>query len=198
MASSVAARHSVAFHRLRASFLRLRHFSFPESIMLHRPRSIVLATLLMLAAAIALPLATTQAPAPQASATTAATPPAPAKPVFELTSDAALITLFIKPDKTADFEFVLTKLRDALQKSDRPERKQQAAGWRVFKSSQQVQGNAVYIMRIDPVVKGQEYDITRLIAEVFPVEVQEIFPKYRDAFAGRGITELVPVISMQP
>jgi hypothetical protein len=166
--------------------------------MLQHPRSIFSATLLILAAASALPLATTQAPAPQAAGTAVTSPVPPTKPLFELNSEVALITLFIKPDKTADFEFVLSKLRDALQKSDKPERKQQAAGWQVFRSPQQVQGNAVYIMRIDPVVKGQEYDITRLIAEVFPVEVQEIFPKYRDAFAGRGVTELVPVLSMQP
>ena len=31
-----------------------------------------------------------------------------------------------------------------------------------------------------------EYDITRLIAEVFPTEVQEFFQKYKDSFAGRG------------
>ena len=60
-----------------------------------------------------------------------------------------------------------------------------------------VQGSAVYVMRIDPVVKGEEYDITRLIAEVFPVEVQEIFVKYRDAFAGRAITPIAPFMSMQ-
>ena len=53
-------------------------------------------------------------------------------------------------------------------------------------------------MRIEPVVKGQEYDITRLIAEVFPVEVQEIFPKYRDVFVGRAIAEITPMMAMQP
>lgn len=120
----------------------------------------------------------------------------PSVPVLPLTSDAALITILIKPDKTADFELVLSKLKQALQHSDKPEGKRQAAGWTVFKSSQPVQGNTVYIMRIEPVVKGEEYDITRLIAEVFPVEVQEIFSKYRDAFAGRAITELTPVMEM--
>jgi hypothetical protein len=126
-----------------------------------------------------------------------AAPAEPAKPVLTINSDAAIITLLIKPDKTADFELVLNKLKEALNKSEKPERKQQAAGWKVFKSSQMAQGNAVYVMRIDPVVKGQEYDITRLIAEVFPVEVQEIFAKYKDAFAGRAITELTPLMSMQ-
>ena len=122
----------------------------------------------------------------------------PDKPVLTLQGDAALITVLIKPDKTADFELVLAKLKEALQKSEKPERKQQAASWRVYKSSQPLQGNAAYIMRIEPVIKGQEYDISRLIAEVFPVEVQEIFPKYRDAFAGRAIAELEPFMSMQP
>jgi hypothetical protein len=118
------------------------------------------------------------------------------KPVLTLAGDAALVTVLIKPDKTADFEFVLNKLKEALQKSEKPERRQQAAGWRVYKS-QPFQGNAVYIMRIEPVVKGQEYDISRLIAEVFPVEVQEVFPKYRDAFAGRVIADITPFMSMQ-
>ena len=124
-------------------------------------------------------------------------PQEPEKPVLTLNGDAAIITVLIKSDKTADFEFVLAKLKEALQNSEKPERKQQAAGWHVYKASQPVQGNTAYIMRIDPVVKGQEYDISRLIAEVFPVEVQEIFPKYRDAFAGRAIAEVSPVIVMQ-
>ena len=131
-----------------------------------------------------------------AGASTAAAQEPPAKPVLTINSDAAIVTLLIKPDKTADFELVLNKLKEALAKSEKPERKQQAAGWKIVKSSQMAQGNAVYIMIIDPVVKGQEYDISRLIAEVFPVEVQEIFAKYKDAFAGRAITEITPLMSM--
>jgi hypothetical protein len=137
-----------------------------------------------------------QPPPTPAPAGQPATPAEPSKPVLTINAEAAIVTLLIKPDKTADFEFVLNKLKEALNKSDKPERREQAAGWKVFKSSQQAQGNAVYIMRIDPVIKGQEYDITRLIAEVFPVEVQEIFAKYKDAFAGRAITEITPLMSM--
>ena len=122
---------------------------------------------------------------------------APAAPVLALDGDAATITVLIKPDKTADFEFVLGRLKEALAKSEKPERKQQAAGWNVYKTAQAVQGNVAYIMVINPVVKGQEYDISRLIAEVFPVEVQEIFQKYKDSFAGRGITPLTKFLSMQ-
>lgn len=134
--------------------------------------------------------APTFAQEPAAQPAQPAQPAEPQPPVLPLDGDAAVISILIKPDKTADFEFVLNKLKEALQKSENPERKKQAAGWKVFKSPQQAQGNAVYVMVIDPVVKGQEYDITRLINEVFPSEVQEIFGKYKDSFAGRAISTL--------
>lgn len=114
----------------------------------------------------------------------------PEKPVLPLEGDAVVITMLIKPDKTADFESVLAKYKEAMEKSEKPARKEQLAGLKVFKSTQQAQGNAVYILYVDPVVKDQEYDISRVIAEVFPVEVQELFQKYKDAFAGRAITSL--------
>lgn len=129
-------------------------------------------------------------------AATASAQEPPKAPVFTIAGEAAVITMLIKPDKTTDFELVLARLKEALQKSENPRRREQAAGWKVFKSSQAAQGNAVYVMRIDPVIKGEEYDITRLIAEVFPVEVQDLFLKYKEAFAGRGVTELAPVMSM--
>ena len=119
------------------------------------------------------------------------------KPVLLLEGDAATITILIKPDKTADFEFVLGRLKEALAKSENPQRKEQAAGWNIYKTSQAVQGNVAYIMVINPVVKGAEYDISKLISEVFPVEVQEIFQKYKDSFAGRGITPLTKFLAMQ-
>src|SRR5918993_5280515 len=88
-------------------------------------------------------LAQAQAAPPQAAT------PAPNQRLFP--NDGGMVLNFIKPDKVADFEEVLVKLKEALQKSDKPERKEQAAGWKVFKSTQMAQGNAVYIMRIDPV-----------------------------------------------
>ena len=125
-----------------------------------------------------------------AAAASAQEPAAPAKPVLTLDGDAAVITLLIKPDKTAEFESVIAKLKEALTKSDKAERKQQLAGLKIFKSPQQVNNSAVYVIMVDPVVKDQEYDITRLVAEVFPVEVQEVFLKYKESFAGRAITIL--------
>lgn len=125
-----------------------------------------------------------------AGATIAAAQEAPKGPVMALDGDAAVITILIKPDKTADFEFVVKKYQEALGKSDNATRKQQLAGLKFFKSPTAVQGNAVYVIYVDPIIKGEEYDITRIVTEVFPVEVQEVYAKYKDAFAGRVITIL--------
>jgi hypothetical protein len=115
------------------------------------------------------------------------------KVVLPLEGDAVVMTILIKPDKTADFESVIAKYKESLEKSEKPARKQQLAGMKFFKSSQMANNNAVYILYVDPVVKDEEYDISRVIAEVFPTEVQDVFAKYKDAFAGRAITSLTKV-----
>ena len=114
----------------------------------------------------------------------------PAKPVLTLDGEAAIVILLIKPDKTADFEAVLAKYREAFGKSDNAKRKEQLAGLTFLKSPTPVGGNTAYIFRVDPVVKGEEYDITRVIYEVFPSEATDMFNKYKDAFAGRQIIPL--------
>ena len=125
-----------------------------------------------------------------AAANVAQAQDAPAKPVLPLEGDAVVMTILIKPDKTADFESVIAKYKESLEKSEKPARKQQLAGMKFFKSSQMANNNAVYILYVDPVVKDEEYDISRVIAEVFPTEVQDVFNKYKEAFAGRAITPL--------
>lgn len=132
-----------------------------------------------------------QEPAAPAAEQPAAAAQEPEKPVLPLEGSAAQITILIKPDKTADFESVLAKYKEALGKSEKPARKQQLDGITVYKSTQPgPNGNAVYFMMVDPVVPNEEYDFTRVINEVFPSEVQEIFNKYKEAFAGRGIAPL--------
>lgn len=108
-------------------------------------------------------------------------------PTMGLDGDAAVVTILIKADKTADFESVIAKYKEALAKSDNAKRKEQLAGMKFFKSPTAVQGNAMYIFYVDPVLKGEEYDITKIVTEVFPVEVQEVYAKYKDSFAGRQI-----------
>jgi len=126
------------------------------------------------------------APAQQAAA-------APAKRVFG--SDAGMVLNFIKADKTADFEAVMGKLKEALNKSDKPERKAQAAGWKVFKSPEPAAGgNVLYVFIIDPAVKDADYTVSTILAEAFPQEVQAIFKQYSDSYAsGQNFVNLALV-----
>jgi hypothetical protein len=113
-----------------------------------------------------------------------------AKPVLTLEGDATVMIVLIKPDKTADFEAVVAKYKEALAKSDKPARKEQLAGLKIFKSPTAMGGNTAYIFVADPIVKGEEYDITRVINEVFPSEVTDMFNKYKESYAGRQIIPL--------
>jgi len=107
-------------------------------------------------------------------------------------NDAGMVLNFIKPDKTADFELVMSKLKEALQKSEKPERKQQAAGWKVFKSADPAGANTLYVYVIDPAVKGADYQVSNIIAEGFPAaEANELLKKYADCYAqGMNILNL--------
>src|SRR5439155_25944477 len=126
------------------------------------------------------PATTTQPPATTTPAQQATTP----APQRLFAADAGLVLNFIKPDKTADFEAVLAKLKEALQKSPKPERKQQAASWKIFKSPEPAQnGNVLYVFVIDPAVKGADYTVSTALAEVFPQEVQTLYKQYADAYA---------------
>jgi hypothetical protein len=101
-----------------------------------------------------------------------------------LTGEIALWTVAIKPDKTADFEKVLARVHDALQKSDKPERKQQAAGWRVMKVNEPLpDGSIAYVHIIRPVVPNADYTLLKAIYDEFPSESQQLYESYRGAFA---------------
>ena len=128
-----------------------------------------------------------QAPAAQAPAAQAAPP---TKRVFA--SDAGMVLNFIKPDKTADFEAVMVKLKEALQKSDKPERKQQAESWKVFKSPEPAGANVLYVFVIDPSVKDADYTVSNILAEAFPpAELNTIYKQYADSYAqGQNIINL--------
>lgn len=100
--------------------------------------------------------------------------------------DTAILTVAIKPDKTAAFEQIMTKVREALLKSEKPERKQQAAGWKVVKSATPMKdGNIIYMHVLSPVVKGADYTILTLLyeANTDPAQQRALFEQYRDAFA---------------
>jgi hypothetical protein len=143
-----------------------------------------------------------------ASTARAQQPPAPAAPAGQAAqapqtrtfpSDAGMILNFIKPDKTADFEAVVAKLKEALAKSEKPERKEQAKTWKVFKSPDPAAGgNVLYVFIIDPAVKGADYSVANILAEAFPAsEVNELYKQYAGAYAqGQNIVNLTLVADL--
>jgi hypothetical protein len=106
------------------------------------------------------------------------------KTTFE--GDIALLNHAVRPDKTADYEQFLGKLKEALTKSTAPEAKQQLAGWKVMKMPKPLQdGNAHYIHVINP-VPGADYNFLQVMYTVFtdPTEQKALYDQYRGALAG--------------
>ena len=140
------------------------------------------------------------APAPVAGQA-AATPPQPAVPASRrFTSDAGVMFSVIKPDKTADFEAVMARVKEGLGKSEDPKRKQQALSWRVFKGLEAGPGgNVVYVWILDPPVKDADYTITEILREAFPSEAQDLWAKYQACFvSGQTMLNLQLTTNMSP
>jgi hypothetical protein len=146
---------------------------------------------LMLALAPAALFAQTQPPAqPPAAQPPAAQPPAQATAAkLGFTTDAGLLLIQIKKDQTATFEEMVAKIRAGAAKSTDEAVKKALAGWKVYKSSDDMQGNALYVIVTDPAVKDAEYELFGILQKVMTPdelrapETQEFFKRAQTAFA---------------
>ena len=140
-------------------------------------------------------------PLPGATPQTPSAPPAPAPPppgqnvvspppmgrVFA--TEEGLIFNAIRPDKVMDFETVLAKLRAALTNSKDPVRNQQGWGWKIYKVAEPgPNGSVLYVFLMDPVVKGADYGVAKILAEAYPNEIMDLYRMYTGAFATAGQT----------
>lgn len=128
---------------------------------------------------------------PAAFAQTAQQPAAAPQPdPFNFNIDTVLLFFPVKEAATADFESVMTTLKEVLTKSDKPDRKSQANTFQVFKIEGPAQGgNVTYAMLIDPVAKGITYDFGKILSEGLPPDkVQEVFAKLTGALGGQVST----------
>jgi len=145
-------------------------------------------------------------PLPGATPSSPAAPPAPAPPPGQsvvsppplgrvFASEHGLIFNAIRPDKVADFEMVLAKLRDALANSKDPVRNQQGWGWKIFKAAEPgPNGSVLYVFVMDPAVKGADYGVAKILAEAYPNEIMDLYRMYTASFAAAGQT----LINLQP
>ena len=149
-------------------------------------RGFGLVTASVLTAAVMAPLTVhaQQAASPATAPTQTAQPASQAAPKLTLGGDIALWTVAIKPDKTADFERIMGRLRDALLKSEDPQRRRQAEGWKVMRLEKPMpDGNIAYVHVINPVVAGADYTVMQALYDAFPDERQALYEMYRGAFA---------------
>lgn len=97
---------------------------------------------------------------------------------------AGLMLKFVRPEKVADFEETLTRLKEAFDRTDNPVRKQQAAGWRIFRAAEtSMSGDVVYVFEIDPAVRDADYAVSTILAEAFPSEAQLLYRRYAESYA---------------
>jgi len=146
------------------------------------------AVLFAQAAPPAQPPATPPAGQTPAAAQPPAAAPAPLK--LAITSPGAVLLVPIKPDQTAVFEEFAKKLLAGMAKSQDPVLKQQASGFKIYKSAEPFAANALYVVVIEPAVPNAEYELFAMLLKTMTPEEQrapeavEMWKRYAGAFAG--------------
>ena len=115
--------------------------------------------------------------------------------------EAGIIFNQIKQDQTAAFEETITRVKEALAKSTNPARKQQAAGWKVYRSPEGMGGNALYIFIIDPAAKDADYTavgVFKILQEgLGDATAREIYERFRNAYAApQNVLNLSPIANL--
>jgi hypothetical protein len=158
-----------------------------------------LAIVLSIVAVGVAPAARTQPPSQQPPpATSQAAVQSGRGPSLAFASEAGIVLSPINPKLTAIFEEVMGKVREALEKSVDPVRKQQAAGWKVYKGTEPFQGGTLYISVMDPAVKGADYNVFELLVELLgDTQARVLFEEFRTSFAAsQNVVNMTPVMSM--
>lgn len=146
----------------------------------HSALSLFLASLLLLAQAVAPPPPVSQ----NASPARPAIQPSPDPASAHFLGDAGLLLVAIKPASVADYELVIRTLQEALAKQADPVRAAAAKGWRVFKTAEaDAKGNQLYIHVMLRAVPGFDYRPSLLLDELVKDLAPELLSKYQDAFA---------------
>ena len=114
----------------------------------------------------------------------AAAQPAAQKLTYE--GDTVIVLYAANPGKDAEYEQVITKLKEALAKSSDPQAKEQAAGWTVHKLSKSLTPDgSTYVHVISPVVKGADYSIVNIVyAASNDEEKRAFYDLYKGALKG--------------
>jgi hypothetical protein len=147
---------------------------------------------LILAAVVCAASGTDAQPAQGQTLPSAAPKPADS---FIFDSDAVIVVLTVAPESTADFEAMLTRVKEILAKTEKPDRKKQAAHWKVTKGESLVGGMQLYFMTVENVVKGVTYSPFQILAEG-GMTATEVKTKFGSILKGMDVIGLKPVVDM--
>lgn len=117
-------------------------------------------------------------------------------PVFA--TPAGVVFNQVKPDKAADFEQVVARIRAVLRASPDAQIRKQGDGWKMYKASEPYQGSTLYVFVMDPAVPGADYSITHLLARAAPAEVQDLYAKFSGACTAQTFWNATPVAGTSP
>jgi hypothetical protein len=138
-----------------------------------------LTTVLLLMTVLAAPVPPLEPDlAPQAASPRGSSPSASTPYTFE--SGAGVLLFYVKPDKGAEFEAVVARIRHVLDSSRDPARRQQADGWRIYKSVEAT-AHPMFVFVFDPAIAAVDYDPIKMLGEALPQEVQGLYAQLKDA-----------------
>ncbi|HTV03155.1 MAG TPA: hypothetical protein VMF13_21585 [Luteitalea sp.] len=125
-------------------------------------------------------------------------PAAPAKPQLTFDNADAVVWFYaVKGDSGPQFETFFTRVKEAMAKSTNPERKAQAAGMKLMKSTSPAgDGTLNYVLLISPIAKGQEYSPGMLLFEVFPTEAKTLVDQLQSYINDKGLNAAVPLTNV--
>lgn len=115
------------------------------------------------------------------SGVAAAQTPVPSPAGYTFTTTAGLLILHVEPSKAADFDAVLKRLAEALDRTDNGQIRQQAVGWRMYKSTEPSGDSVPYLLLFDPVIAAATYDPLRVLADALPAETQSLYDRMKAA-----------------
>ena len=120
-------------------------------------------------------------------------PAKPSSPQYVFPSGAGVLFFHVRPERAEDFELVVKRLLQALDRSFDPTRRLQAAHWNVYKSAETPRDAVVYLFFFDPAVSGADYDPIKVLGEDAPTDVSALFERLRAAIIRverMGLTKL--------
>lgn len=99
---------------------------------------------------------------------------------YTFASGVGMLFFHVKADRIAEFEAVIARIRQVLDTTTDPARRQQADGWRIYKSVETSSG-PVYVFMFDPATAAADYDPIKLLGEASPVEAAGLYAQLKDA-----------------